>query len=94
MVNNHSIEKVLVGLAIEHTLLQIGKPVFDKVESQLHEKYQCSIIDCYDNPQYLNAVLREVFDKSYSDIIRSIEEFLNEFRYEYLIERFIEKIKQ
>ncbi|MGB9002581.1 MAG: hypothetical protein WCC52_02095 [Nitrosotalea sp.] len=81
-------------MAIERTLLQIGKPVFDKVESQFREKYQCSIIDCYDHPQYLNEVLREVFGNSYSDITRSIEEFLNEFRYEYPIEMFIEKIKQ
>jgi len=94
MVNNHGMEKVLVGLAIEHTLLQIGKPVFDKVESQFRKKYQCSIIDCYDNPQYLNEVLRGVFGESYSDITRDIEEFLKEFRYEYPIEMFIKKIKQ
>lgn len=94
MVNNHRIEKALVGLAIERTLLQMGKPVFDKVESQFREKYQCSIIDCYDHPQYLNEVLREVFGKSYSDITKNIEEFLKEFRYEYPVEMFIEKMKQ
>ncbi|MFZ1077884.1 MAG: hypothetical protein WAN47_10695 [Nitrosotalea sp.] len=94
MVSNHGIEKGLVGLAIEHTLLQMGKPIFDKVENQFREKYQCSIIDCYDHPQYLNEVLSEVFGRSHSDITRSIEEFLKEFRYEYHIETFIEKIKQ
>jgi hypothetical protein len=94
MVSNHRIEKGLVGLAIEHTLLQMGKPIFDKVENQFRAKYQCSIIDCYDHPQYLNEVLREVFGKSHPDITRSIEEFLKEFRYEYPIEMFIEKIKQ
>jgi hypothetical protein len=93
MVGNYGMEKALVGLAIEHTLLQIGKPIFDKVENQFREKYQCSIIDCYDHPEYLNEILREVFGKSHSDIIKAIEEFLKEFRQE-PIEIFIEKIKQ
>ncbi|MGI0101840.1 MAG: hypothetical protein ACREA7_04500 [Nitrosotalea sp.] len=94
MVSYYVAEKVLVSLAIENTLLQISKPVFDKVENQFREKYQCSILDCYDHPQYLNEVLREVFGKSYSDITKSIEEFLKEFRYEPSIETFIEKMKQ
>ncbi|NHI03116.1 hypothetical protein DYY67_0237 [Candidatus Nitrosotalea sp. TS] len=94
MGNNYGMEKVLVGLAIEHTLLQIGKPVFDKVENQFQRKYQHSLIDGYDYPQYLNEILREVFGKSHSDIIKSIEEFLEEFKHDQPIETFIEKIKQ
>ncbi|MGC1709881.1 MAG: hypothetical protein WA799_08800 [Nitrosotalea sp.] len=94
MVSNHGVEKVLVGLAIEHTLLQISKPIFDKVEKQFSEKYQCSIIDGYEHPQYLNEILKAVFGESYSDITKSIEEFLKEFRYEHSINTFIEKIKQ
>lgn len=93
MDNDYRMEKVLVGLAIERTLFQIGKPVFDKVESQLREKYQCSIIDSYDHPQYLSEILREVCGKSHSDIIKSIEEFLEEFIHDRPIETFIEKIK-
>lgn len=87
-------EKVLVGLAIEHTLLQIGKPTFDKVEEQFQKKYQQALIDCYDYPQYLNEILREVFGKSHSDVIKSIEEFLEEFKHDHPIEIFIEKIKR
>jgi hypothetical protein len=94
MGSDYRMEKALVGLAIEHTLLQIGKPVFDKVENQFRKKYQCSIIDGYDHPQYLNEILREVCGKSHSDIIKSIEEFLEEFTHEQPIEMFIEKIKQ
>ncbi|MDE1727008.1 MAG: hypothetical protein KGH89_07040 [Thaumarchaeota archaeon] len=90
--NYEQTEKILVGLAIEHTLLQIGKPMFDRVESQFREKYQCSIIDCYDYPQYLNEILRNVFGKAYPEVIKSIEEFLKEFRYEQAIDAFLKKI--
>ena len=92
--NNYGMEKVLVGLAIEHTLLQIGKSAFDKAEDQFQKKYQHSLIDCYDYPQYLNEILRDVFGKSHSDVIKSIEEFLEEFKHDHPIEVFIEKIKQ
>lgn len=92
--NNYGMEKVLVGLAIEHTLLQIGKPVFDKVEDQFQKKYDHALIDCYDYPQYLNEILKEVFGKSHSDVIKSIEGFLEEFKHDRPIETFIEKIKQ
>ena len=90
--NHRQIERILVGLAIEKTLLQIGRPVFDKVENLLHEKYQSTIMDVYDNPQHLNEILKEVFGKSHMEVVNSIGEFLMDFRYEHPIEEFIEKM--
>lgn len=86
------VEKTLVGLSIESTLLKIGKPVFDSVEKILCERYQCSIIDAYDNPQCLNMVLKEVLGSTAPDAVRTIEEFLTDFKHERPIEEFLVKI--
>ncbi|HKU33166.1 MAG TPA: hypothetical protein VJR22_04910 [Candidatus Nitrosotalea sp.] len=88
------LEKTLVGLVIEQTLLHIGKPTFDKVETLLQERYQCTLADSCDNPQYLRKILEEVFGKSYTEIINSIEKRLIEFRQEPTIEEFIAKMSK
>ncbi|MGI0047146.1 MAG: hypothetical protein ACREBB_08170 [Nitrosotalea sp.] len=84
--------KTLISLAIEHCLLQIGRSTFEKVESQLRARYQLSITDCYEHPQYLNEILKETFGKSHTEVIKSIDSFLSEFRDERYIEEFMEKI--
>lgn len=83
-----------MGLVIEQTLLHIGKPAYDKVEALLHKKYNCTIADSCDNPQYLCEILEEVFGKSHLDIINSIETRLTDFRHEPTIEEFVAKISK
>lgn len=90
--SRNQIEKTLVGLSVESTLLHIGKPVFDEVERLFSEKYQCTIMDAFEHPYYLNEILREVFGESYLTVIKSIEEFLMDFKDEQSIERFIGKM--
>ena len=83
-----------MGLVIEQTLLHIGKPAYDKVEAMLYKKYNSTIADSCDNPQYLCEILKEVFGKSYLEIINSIETRLTDFRHEPIIEEFVEKISK
>ncbi len=90
--NYDRIEKTLVGLAIEHSLLQVGRPVFDDVVDRLYKKYHLSIPDCYEHPQYLSTILKETLGGSYTEIAKSITKFLSEFRYDRAIDQFIEKI--
>ncbi len=92
--NSREVERILVGLAIEKTLLQMGRTVFERVEDLFHERYQCTIMDAYDNPQYLGEILKEVFGKSHTKVINSIGEFLINFKYEHPIEEFIEKMSK
>ncbi len=65
--------KALTGLAIENALLDIGKPVLEKVANKLFKEYHCHIPDCYEHPEYLNDVLRDVFGNPYSTIVQSIK---------------------
>ena len=92
--NYERLERTLVGLVIEQTLLHIGKPVYDKVESLLYERYNSTIANSCDNPQYLCEILKEVFGKSHLEIINSIETRLTDFRYEPIIEEFVAKMSK
>lgn len=92
--NYERLEKTLVCLVIEQTLLHMGKPTYNKVESLLYKKYNSTIADSCDNPQYLCEILKEVFGKSYLEIISSIETRLTDFRHEPIIEEFVAKISK
>ncbi len=91
MIDN-KVKKILVGLAIEHTLLKIDQNHLEKLEKKIRQKYNCSIADCYDHPEYLNETLEQVFGESGKKIRQSIEKYLREVTDEYSIEQFVKKI--
>ena len=70
--------RALIALSVEKVLLDIGKPVLDKVASKLYSEYHCYLPDCYEHPDYLNNVLRSVFGNSYFSIAEAIKLELNE----------------
>ena len=90
--NDDQIRKALVTLAVENTLLEIGKPVLDKVTSKLFVKYHCYIPDCYEKPEYLKKVLKDLFGKSHTEITEKIQSRLQEFSSNEPIKHFIEVI--
>ena len=65
--------RALIAFSIEKVLLDIGKPMLDKVATRLYKEYQCYIPDCYEHPDYLNNVLRSVFGNSYLTISEAIK---------------------
>ena len=84
--------KALAALAIEKTLLDIGKPVYEKVANTLYEKYHCYIPNCYEKPEYLKAVLNVLYGASYKEIINSIEQHLGEFTYNKEVKEFLQAL--
>lgn len=70
------IKKALVALAIEQTILEFGPAALEKVSKKLFEEHHCYILDCYNKPEYLNMVLKDLFDSSYTVIIESIKKRL------------------
>jgi hypothetical protein len=72
-LDKRQLMKALTGLAIEKALLEIGKPVLEKVANKLFKEYQYHIPDCYEHREYLNDVLRDVFGNPYSTIVQSIK---------------------
>ena len=92
MVDSNNIMKALVALAIEKTLLDIGKPVYEKVANTLYEKYHCYIPYCYEKPEYLKAVLKDLYGASYNEIVKSIEQHLGEFTHNKEVKEFLQAL--
>lgn len=84
-------KRILVGLAIESTLLNMGHSIFDKVTSKLKEDYGAGVFDCLDNPEYLRRILERNFDKNVREVvIKSIKTVLGEFAYYKSVREFLD----
>ena len=88
------IRKALATLSIERALLEIGKPVFDEVSHALYNDYECFIPDCFDHPEYLRKVLKDLFGSAHSNIVQSIHENLREFATQQPIQEFLKAINE
>ncbi len=90
MIDPPNTMKALTVLAIEKTLLDIGKPVYETAVDMLYRKYHCYIPDCYEKPEYLKDVLRRLYGVSYNEIVNSIGQELKEFTNQKRIEMFLQ----
>lgn len=86
-------QKTMVLFAIEHTLLKTSKSTLEAVESRLRQEYNCTIPECYEHPEYLVKVLKDIFGASYKDIIKDVNLCLEEFAYQKPIVEFLEKMR-
>jgi hypothetical protein len=88
------LEKVLVSLAIEQTLLSISKNVLDEVGSRLFDKYNCDFSECLAHPEYLEDILAILFGNSHRTLISSIYNNLQECKENLVISDFLVRINQ
>jgi hypothetical protein len=87
-------DRILVGLAIEAALIEMGEQIYKKVTERLWELYKCQTVDCYDNPEYLKSTLKDLYGNSYVGIIQSIKKQLAEFSSRRLINNFLMLINE
>jgi hypothetical protein len=86
------IRQALVMLAIEKTMLEFNTQIYDLVIRRLDEKYHCGISDCYERPDYLQQILRELFGNVSETIMKNIGKYLEEFSDQKQIKEFIDVI--
>jgi len=55
-----------------------GNVNYNLVLAKLDSLYDCKIRDCYDKPEYLKTVLKEVYREDYDSIIKEIRLELGE----------------
>jgi len=89
----YEIDKALVSLAIEYTLMDCGKDVYHKVVEKLNDN-DFKITDCFDHPEYLNEILKDLFGKSYTKIIHSINIWLDDSASDQLISDFLVAVRK
>ena len=86
-------KRILVGLAIESTLLNMGHTIFDEVTTKLREEYDASVFDCLESPQYLKKILEKNFDGHVKEVaIKSIRTVLGEFAYYASVREFLDEL--
>ncbi len=86
-------KKALVIYATEQSLIDIGGiRLYDKVTEFLRTKFNATIPDCYEHPEYLHKSLHDLYGKSAQEIIKTIQSNLKEFDYQEPIHNFIKKI--
>jgi hypothetical protein len=93
-VSDEVLNKGLTVLAIENTLLEIGKPAYDYVVDMMNKEYHCGLTDCYEHPEYLSEALKKLFGSSHVDIVNSIKKQLEEFSNKKPIGRFVKTLSR
>lgn len=63
---------------VELVLMRRGNKNYHLVLARLGSLYDCKIGDCYDHPQYLKTVLKDVYGEEYASIISQIKSYLGE----------------
>ena len=84
--------KVLIITAIEKSLLEIGKPDLNKVKQRLMEDYKRTLSDCYEEPEFLNRILKDIYGKAYVTIVDSIKKNLESLSQSTQVKKFLEVI--
>ena len=67
-------KRTMVTLAIKNTFLELGLEEFDKIVMMLQKDYNSSLEDCYDNPEFLKQVLKDLLGDAYKDVLNSLKE--------------------
>jgi hypothetical protein len=91
-IDKKQVMRALITLSVEKALLDIGKPVLDKVAYILYKKHQCYFADFYEHPDYLNDVLIDIFGRSYYTIAQTIKAELSEMLEEKGVARLVNTI--
>ena len=86
------IKKALITITIENILLEMGKPALEAFTKKLYKNYNCYLPDCYDHPEYLLEVLRELYGNASKTVVFEIMDSLKECSDQKPIENFIKII--
>ena len=90
--DNDKVQGAIVGLAIEKALLELGPVALEEVTDRLFDCYHCKISDCFEKPEYIKKVLKDLYGNSYTVILESIKKYLEKFDYQIPIQTFLKAI--
>ena len=86
-------DRFLTAIAVEKTLLEMGKPILAEVNDRLKKYYDSGFVDCFEHPEYLSRILRDLFGDSYEKILDSITRNLGEHKSDEKIAKFLQMMK-
>jgi hypothetical protein len=89
-----NMQKAIVTLAIEQALIQFDNASYEIVISKLLTDFDCHLLDCYKDPQYLKKALVERYSDSHILLVELIKENLDEFLTRKGISKFFHELNQ
>lgn len=92
MVQHINSGSKMIPLAIEETLREISIPALEEVIRRLFNQHKCMMSECYENPEYLSSILREIFGSAHTSIIESVKTKLGEYSYQGQVREFLDKL--
>ena len=82
-----------LALSIEVVLMRRGGPEFQMVLAKLKNNFNLDIIDCYEQPESLCKVLKEVYQDDFVSVLEEIVWELGEYAQEREIAEFLDELK-
>jgi hypothetical protein len=70
--------KVALISYVELVLMRLGDANYHLVMAKLGSLYHCKIMDCYDHPEYLKTVLKDVYKEKYHSVVSQIHSYLGD----------------
>ena len=70
--------KMALVFCVEAVLMRRGNTNYHLITAKLNANYNCTIMDCYENPEALRNVLKDVYKEDYNPIIEEIKLHLDE----------------
>lgn len=86
--------KLALISCIELTLMRSGNTNYQLILSKLDALYDAGITDCYDHPDYLRIILKEVYEDNYRSIVNEIKMCLDDLIVEKDIAAFMEVMEK
>jgi two-component system chemotaxis response regulator CheY/two-component system response regulator (stage 0 sporulation protein A) len=90
--SENQMKKTMVTLALKNTLLELGIDEYDKVIALLQKEHNCTLEDCFENPQYLRKILKDMFGDSYPDILNSLSENMKSIPSQESVKEFLQAL--
>jgi len=88
--SENQMKRTMIMLALKNTLLELGIEEYDKVTDLLQKDHNCTLDDCYENPEYLKNTLKNLFGDSYRDILNSLSENMKTILSQQSVKEFLE----
>lgn len=85
--------KALVAISIEVVLMRTNGPQYFLALTRLERDYECKITDCFEHPEYLKNVLKDIYENSYGKILDDLEAELGEIASEKEIRDFLNVLR-
>jgi hypothetical protein len=60
----------------------------------IYKKYNSYFKECYEHPEYLSEILRQLYGNGHKAIVKSIRKQLEEFAYNTPIEKFLKVLSK